>query len=196
MIILASGSLQRKRILKNLGVPFRAISSAITESHDGLKKPHAVARHIALKKAKAIAKKHPDSWVMGIDTLVVLPDGKICGKPKDKKQARSVLKQYSAKYCDVYSGIAMVHQKLNKKFVQHEKTRIHFRAFSLKEISKYLKLNKWQGSSGSMTIEGEGGRWVKHLEGNYWNVVGLPIKALKKILLAGGEPLCYHFRGL
>jgi len=181
-LILASGSPQRKRILKDLGVDFKVIAPNIDEHHSGLKRPHAISKRIALRKAMAIAKKHKEAWVIACDTIVVLPNGRIAGKPKNRAEAKKTLMTYSDAYCDVYSGIALVNLKLNKKFVQYEKTRLHFHNFTENEADNYLDLNHWQGSSGSMTIEGPGGKLIKKRVGEYWNVVGLPVEILKKWL--------------
>jgi len=182
-IILASQSPQRKEILKNLGIFFRAIPADIDEHHDGLKTPFAIAKSIAQRKAEKIAKKHPDNWIIGCDTIVVLKNGKIVLKPKDRAEAKAILKAYSDSYCDVYSGLCLMSQKLNKKFVQHEKTRIHFRHISNSEIEAYLETGEWVGRSGALTIE-ERGDWVKKIEGDYWNIVGLPVNLLKEMLSA------------
>lgn len=182
-LILASGSPQRKKILSALGVAFTAIPSDISESHDGLRRPHAVARHIALKKARHIARKNPENWVLGVDTLVVLKNGRISGKPKNIAEAKTILKSYSNAHGDVISGVALMHYGKKKIFVGHEKTRVYFREFSKREMNEYLKNEpRWRASSGAMTIEGVGGRWVRRMEGDYWNVVGLPVKTLKSML--------------
>ena len=179
-LILASGSPQRKRILKMLGIPFRAIPSDIDEHHDGLTRPHAVAKSIALRKALAVAAAHPRDWVLGVDTLVVLASGKICGKPKNRAEAKKVILSYSGRHCDVYSGIALVNLSQKKQWVDLEKSRLIFHKFQPSVAEAYLDLNTWQGSSGSMTIEGAGEKLIKKRVGEYWNIVGLPVRILKK----------------
>src|SRR3989338_5098158 len=181
-VFLASGSPQRKRILTMLGLPFRAIPSNVPETTN-LKNPSAIAKHLAFKKADAVAAKFPNAWVLGVDTLVVLPNGKISGKPKSKADAKRILKTYSGKWCDVISGMALVNRSLKKKLVQAERARLYFRNFTEKDIDAYLaSTSRWKNSSGAMTIEGVDGQWVKRLVGDYWNVVGLPIVTLKKML--------------
>ncbi len=182
-LILASGSAQRKRILKQLGIRFRAIPSRVDENPGRLRSPVAIAKHLALKKARAVARRHPNSWVLGVDTLVVLRNGKISGKPKNKAEAKAVLKTYRGAHCDVISGIALVNCSLKKEQVMAERTRLYFRNFTEKDIDAYLaSTSRWRNSSGAMTIEGVGERWVKRLDGDYWNVVGLPVVTLKKML--------------
>lgn len=182
MLILASGSPQRKRILNNLGIAHKAIPSHVEETHDGLKRPHAIAKHLALKKAREVSSQFPSEWVLGVDTLVVLPNGEISGKPESRAQAQKTIQAYRGRYCSVYSGIALINRELNKKFVQYEKTVLLFHNFPDETIEHYLDQNDWQGSSGSMTIEGEGGKLIKRVKGEYWNVVGLPINTLKKLM--------------
>ena len=186
--ILASSSPQRKQILQKLGVDFKVVPSNIDEHHNGLKRPHAIAQYLAFQKAETVAKKYPNEWVLGCDTLVVLSNGEIACKPKNRADAKRTIKLYRDSYCDVYSGLALVNRLSNnslaesrtKKFIQHEKTRLYFRNFSNKNIEEYLNSNEWQNRSGSMTIEGKGGKWVKKIEGDYWNVVGLPVGLLKE----------------
>lgn len=181
-IILASKSPQRKRILKNLRIRFKAIPSHIDENSGKLKMPHAIAKKIALDKAISIAKKHPNHWIIGCDTFVVLADKSIALKPKNKAEAKKTLLKYKGSYCNVYSGLALINQSLNKKFVQYAKTKLHFKKFSDKELDLYLESNEWKEKSGSMTIEGKAGSWIERVEGDYWNVVGLPTQLLKEML--------------
>ena len=181
-LILASKSPQRKRILKDMGIRFKAVPSHVDEHHSGLKKPNAIAKTIALRKAEEVANKYPNEWVLGCDTFVLLSNGKIAVKPRNKADARKTIELYKNSYCDVYSGLALINKSLDKKFVQYDKTRLKFRNFSDEEIEQYLCSNEWKGRSGSMTIEGKGGKLVKKIEGDYWNVVGLPVELLKQFL--------------
>ncbi|MFC1729810.1 Maf family protein [candidate division KSB1 bacterium] len=181
-LILASKSPQRKKILQDMGISFKVVPSHIEETAEGLKKPHAIAKRIALRKAEAIAKKHPDQWVLGCDTFVICSNKTLSTKPKDREDARQTIELYRNSYCDVYSGLALINKKLNKKFVQFDKTRLKFKNFSDEDIEQYLCSGEWKGRSGSMTIEGRGGKWVKKIKGDYWNVVGLPVELLKKFL--------------
>lgn len=186
-IILASQSPQRKNILKKLGINFKAIPAHIDEHHSGYKKPHAIVKSIALRKAKSIAKKHPNSWVIGCDTIVILSNGKISVKPKHRADAKKTIKLYQNSHCDVYSGLAFVNKSLGKEIIDYEKTRLVFSNFTDEQIEEYLDSGDWKGRSGSMTIErvesGRGGKWIDKVEGCYWNVVGLPVDLLKKFIL-------------
>ena len=184
-LILASQSPQRKEILKKLKIDFMSVPADIDEHHSGFKKNHAIVKSIALRKAQAIAEKYSDKWVLGCDTLVVLKGGHIAEKPKDRADAKRTIKAYRNSYCDVYSGLALINltARGRNKFVGHEKTRLFFSDFTDRQIEEYLDSGEWRDRSGSMTIEGRGGEWIKRIEGCYWNVVGLPVNLLKKFLI-------------
>lgn len=186
-LILASRSPQRKAILKKMGISFKAIPSHIDEHHSGLKRPHAIVKKIALRKAKEISKKHPNEWVLGCDTIVILSNGKIAVKPLHRADAKQTISLYRNSHCDVYSGLALVHRNKKKKIVGYDKTRLHFRDFTAKDMDEYLDSGQWRDRSGSMTIEGRGGKWVTKVEGSYLNVVGLPVELLKKFLQDTGH---------
>ncbi len=182
MLILASKSPQRKKILKDIGAKFKIVPSYIDEQAGRLKKPHAIAKYIALQKALEVSKKYPKDWVIGCDTFVILSDGSLSIKPKNRADAKRTINLYRNSHCDVYSGLVLINKSLKKRFIGYEKTRLHFRDFSEADIEEYLNSKEWVGRSGSMTIEGKGGKWVKKMKGCYWNVVGLPVELLKQFL--------------
>jgi len=181
-MILASKSPQRKKILKDMGIKFKIVPSHIDENPGKLKKPHAIAKYIALQKALEVSKTHPNDWIIGCDTFVILSDGSLSIKPKDRADAKRTINLYRNSHCDVYSGLALINKSLKKQLIGFEKTRLHFLDFSNADIEEYLDSGEWKNRSGSMTVEGRGGKWVKKIKGCYWNVVGLPVKLLKKFL--------------
>ena len=168
-----------------MGIRFKAVPSHIDEHSDGLTRPHAIAKSIALRKAEVIAKKYPNKWVLGCDTFVILSNGEFSVKPKNRDDARKTINLYRNSYCDVYSGLALVNLSLEKQLVGFEKTRLIFRNFTDKEREEYLDSGEWKNRSGSMTIEGRGGKWIKKVKGDFWNVVGLPVELLKEFLQKG-----------
>lgn len=180
-LILASSSPQRKKILKAMGLSFSVVPANIDEHHSGFKRPHAIAKSIAARKAQKVSRKHPDDWVIGCDTIVVLKGGRIAVKPAGRTDARRTLKAYQNSYCDVYSGLCLIQRQSGRRFLGFERTRIHFNDFSTKSLEAYLDTGEWKGRSGAMTIEGKG-HWTRYMEGEYWNVVGLPVDLLKKYL--------------
>ena len=164
-----------------MGLSFRVIPADIDEHHDGLSRPHAIARSIALRKAREVAKRHPYDWIIACDTLVYLSDGKISLKPRNRAEARKILKSYQACHCDVYSGLTLMHHHKKITVNGFERTRIHFKDFSDVELKQYLEGGEWVGRSGAMTIESRLD-WIERLDGDYWNVVGMPIDLLRKQL--------------
>lgn len=181
-LILASKSPQRKKILEELNLEFEVIPAHVDEHHDGHEDPGLIVKSIALRKAQAVAKERPDAWIIGCDTIVVSSDGKICLKPENREDARDTLSRFSDSYCDVYSGLALINKSEEKELVGFEVTRLFFREVTDIEITNYLELDEWKESSGAMTIEGTAGEWITRTEGDYWNVVGLPVELLKEFL--------------
>ena len=180
-LILASQSWQRKKILEKLGLKFKVLPAHIDEHHSGLKKPHAIVKSIAKRKADAVSQKHPKSLVIAADTIVILSNGKLSLKPKNIMEAKQIIKTYQGKHCDVYTGLAIKHPEKKTPDLIYEKSSIHFKSFSDEAIDKYLKGTSWKGSSGALTLE-EVGEWVKHVKGDYSNILGLPIHSLKFLL--------------
>lgn len=180
--ILASGSPQRKWILEQLGLKFTIDPPDIDESLHKVpfKKPHAIVKHLALAKAQTIAKNHPHTSILSSDTLVVSSKGEILEKPRNKAEAKQMLESYNGSYCDVYSGLAWIPAKRTQPFVDYEKTRLHFKALPEKVLDDYLADGEWKYCSGGVKIE-KIGDWIKKREGDYWNVVGLPVNLLRKI---------------
>lgn len=178
--ILASRSPQRKAILKAVGVPFRVFAAHTEERHDGLTRPHAIVKRLAQKKAWAASANHPEPWVIGCDTIVVLSDGSVALKPKNRSEATRMIQNYSDSFCDVYSGLCILNRNKGAMKLGYEKTRIHFRKLKVKEIEAYLESGDWKDRSGAMTIEGSG-HWMRKMEGSYWNVVGFPLNLFKRL---------------
>lgn len=161
------------------------IPSHVDEDHNGLTKTDEIVSHLSYKKAYEIAKKNPGEWVIGSDTLVLLSNGKISEKPKDRAEAKETILTYSGSHCDVYSGLTLLKITDGKElnYTDYEKTRIHFDKLTDDQIEEYLDSEEWQNRSGSMTIEGRGGKWINNIDGCYWNVVGLPVNLLKEFIL-------------
>ena len=179
--VLASQSFQRKKILEKMGLSFEVIPAHIDEHHAGFSRPHAIVKSIAFRKAEALSQKYPDCWIIAADTIVILPDGTIALKPKNKAEAKKVIQTYRNNHCDVYSGLALVNQKKNVHLKGCEKSTIWFGDFSDEQIDDYLRVGEWRRSSGSLTIE-EVGDWVKRIEGDYATILGLPVNLLKRFL--------------
>ncbi|MTD42781.1 septum formation protein Maf [Conexibacter sp. W3-3-2] len=177
MLVLASGSPQRRTILSRLGVAFDVRPADVEELAAG--EPHAVARENALLKARtvaaALAPPEADALVLGVDTLVAL-DGVIYGKPADEEHARATLRALSGATHDVVSGLALVQGDVVEAATAV--TRVTFRRLDPATIDWYLALGEWRGRAGGYAIQEAGGALVRSIEGDYQNVVGLPVSLL------------------
>ncbi len=179
-LILASKSPQRKKILKMLKINFEIIPSNEPEIIDQNLSPEKVAESLALQKAKAIAKKNPNKYILGIDTLVVSKTGIILGKPKSKKEALKMILEKSENKETIISGIALI--KNEKIIVQNEKTIVCFGKISNNNANWLLEQNEWQGRSGGFSVEGRSSIFISGIEGCFWNVVGLPVFRFFKLI--------------
>ena len=127
---------------------------------------------LARGKAREIAKEHPDSLVIGADTLVYL-DGKPMGKPTDKEDAAKMLRELSGREHQVYTGVAVIHGDVEK--VDFEKTDVEFRILSDEEIQWYIGTGEPMDKAGSYGIQGQGAVFIPGIKGDYFNVMGLPL---------------------
>lgn len=182
-IILASSSPRRKKLLKTIYRSFRVIPSRFDESKLKAKSPEGFAVKAAIAKAEDVALKRKNALVIGADTIVVLGKN-ILGKPKNRKDAVRMLKSLSGRIHKVITGIAVVDSKTLKTFADYVVTKVKFKKMSDKRIFDYVRSGKpldKAGAYGIQEIEKEFGIEIK---GDYNNVVGLPLKMLKKLLCA------------
>ena len=150
----------------------------ITRSHIS---PQNEVLALALGKAQSLVSRFPGCLILGCDTLVVLGDKKM-GKPKDEKDALRMLRELSGKTHQVFTGMYLLDSQLGKHWEAVEETKVKMRAFSEKEAKAYVATGEPLDKAGAYGIQGEGGRLVEFIEGEFYNVVGLPIKRLAKIL--------------
>jgi septum formation protein len=174
-LILASGSPQRRAILEQLGVEFRVEVPEVEELAQG--DPRGVVRENALRKARAIAA--PKERVLGSDTAVVL-DGRILGKPRDEGEAEIFLRRLSGRTHEVMSGIAL-REPDGQERSDVAVTRVRFRRLEKPDLDRYLAIREWEGRAGAYAIQGRGAALVEEIEGDYFNVVGLPVAALLRL---------------
>jgi septum formation protein len=172
-LILASGSPQRSAILEQLGVDFRVEVPEVDEVVDG--DPHEVVRENALLKARAVG----GDTVLGADTAVVL-DGRIFGKPADRPAAERFLIALSGRSHQVMTGIAVVDRGEERSDVAV--TQVRFRELGPAELDWYLSTGEWRERAGGYAIQGRGAALVEAIEGDYLNVVGLPVAALLRLM--------------
>jgi septum formation protein len=179
-VILASRSPQRKAILEQLGVEFRVEAPDVEELSSG--EPRRLVLENALRKARAVSGER----VLGVDTAVVL-DGRAFGKPRDAEEAETFLRRLSGRWHEVMSGIAL-RESSGAERSDVAVTRVHFRQLEQAQLEWYLATEEWRGRAGGYAIQGRGAALVCEIEGDYTNVVGLPVPLLLRLApdLAGG----------
>jgi septum formation protein len=176
-LVLASGSPQRRAILGDLGLDFDVRASDVAEEDEGA--PRVVASENALRKALAVAGAagaDAGELVIGCDTLVATDGRQIWGKPADAAAARATLRHLSGRTHEVVSGLALV--RSGDVRAATEVTKVTFRKLDDREIDWYVATGEWNGRAGGYAIQGRGAVLIKRIEGDYLNVVGLPVAAL------------------
>lgn len=180
-IILASSSPRRQEMLRNLGLKFIIDPSGADESvGDGLK-PDAIVEMLAERKAADVASRYPEGVVIGSDTIVVL-EGKVLGKPNDEKDAFSMLSSLQGTTHSVFSGLAIIDISSGKKKIGHVETKVKMRPISSDEILRYIASKEPMDKAGSYAIQGLGSIFVEGIVGDYFSVVGLPVRLMAEYL--------------
>lgn len=180
-IILASASPRRKEILGNTNVKFTVIKSEIDEVILDNEKPQQVVMRLAFEKCLDIASKHEEDLVIGADTIVVLDD-EILGKPKDEKEAYRMIKSLSNRTHQVITGISLINLQSNTKIIDCVVSNVKFKDLSEEDIRDYLQTNESLDKAGAYGIQGYGALLVEEIQGDYFNIVGLPISKLSDLL--------------
>jgi septum formation protein len=177
-IILASASPRRAEILRDAGISFSVLSSAVDETPYPNENPSELVQRLANAKAELVAARAVGhAIVVAADTVVVL-DGHILGKPRSREEARHMLEQLSGRTHSVLTGVSLVRlpDAERRQFV--ETTLVHFALISADEISRYLTSEEPNDKAGAYGIQGRAGRYIPRIEGCYFNVVGLPLSRL------------------
>jgi len=182
-LVLASSSPQRRALLERLGVPFTVRAPQTNELRRG--DPGTLARENALRKARAALAPGADEVVLGCDT-VVAHGGVIYGKPADERQARGTLQALSGAEHEVISGLALLfgegrsreHSAIARTSTAVARTVVTFRELGGELLEWYLSTGEWRGRAGGYAIQGAGAALVRSVQGDYENVVGLPLASL------------------
>ena len=172
MLVLASRSPQRRRILEQLGVEFRIEPADVEEVTEG--DPRDVVIENALRKARAV----DGDLVLGADTEVYL-DGRVYGKAGNEEDAEAYLRSLSGRTHEVWGGLALVDAAGER--TAHAVTKVTFAALSDEMIAWYLETGEWRERAGAYAIQGRGSALVDSVEGDFWNVVGLPVAELRRL---------------
>ena len=173
MIILASSSPRRSKLLKDAGLTFKVVSSDVDEIYNENLEPKDIAMYLAELKAGHIAKDYPNDIVLGADTIVVY-QGEILGKPQDENDAMRMLSMLSNQCHDVYTGVSLIKGKHIESFVSQ--TKVCMKPLSKLEIESYIKTGEPMDKAGAYGIQGGGGALVEKYEGDFFTIMGLPLK--------------------
>ncbi|MBU3955662.1 septum formation protein Maf [bacterium] len=180
-IILASKSPRRAELLKKAGIEFTIETGEYKEEMDLNLPPEKLAETLAFKKAEEISAKHPEAIVIGADTIVVT-EGEVLGQPPDADSSRRMLEKLSGRPHRVITGFALVCGETLVREVKSVTTKVYFRDLTADEIDAYIKSGEPMGKAGSYAIQGGGASFVEKIEGDYYNVVGLPVGELLGVL--------------
>src|SRR3981081_1723562 len=205
MIVLASASPRRQELLRSAGIPFTVQPAEIDETPHHGESPRSCAERLAREKALYISKKRPGEWVLGADTIVVV-DEAVLGKPRDKNDAGRMLRLLSGRTHRVITGVCLVGKEVASgqwsvasdaarlktgdrepktcvEDTRSETTLVAMRDLSDAEILEYVATGEPMDKAGAYAIQGIASRWIPHVEGDYGNVVGLPVALVYRMLM-------------
>jgi septum formation protein len=182
-IILASASPRRADLLRAAAIPFTVDVANISEELRPGEQPREHAERLAQEKAEVVAKRNPGRLVLGADTIVVVDD-EILGKPRDQADASRMLRTLSGRAHEVITGVcvALLETGNRKLETGSERTTVYFAPLSDPEIEAYIATAEPIDKAGAYAVQGIASRWVSKIEGDYANVVGLPVALLWKML--------------
>ena len=184
-LILASNSPRRSHLLAQAGLNFSVIPSDVDEQKLAMSDPDEYVRALAESKARDISEKHPDSWIIGADTIVLI-EQQILGKPDSEDAARKMLRRLSGKTHQVYTGYCICCKREKRLFSDVVKTDVYFKELSDREIEWYIQTGEPFDKAGGYGIQGIGAFLVERISGSYTNVVGLPVCEVISFLIKEG----------
>jgi septum formation protein len=181
-LILGSRSPRRAEILRAAGWPFEAVAADVDESLRKDEDAVSYVKRLALTKAQTVAAKLTEGQVLGADTTVVV-DGELLGQPLDDDDARRMLRLLSGKWHEVLTGIALLRAGAKAQaLVDHETTRVRFAEMSDHEIDWYVSTGEARGKAGAYGIQGPAALFVEEIAGDYFNIVGLPVRLVYELV--------------
>ena len=200
-MILASESPRRRELLAAVGVPFLVVPSGVDENPRPGESPSRFVRRAALDKGEAVAERYPSSFVLSADTIVVA-DGRILGKPRDRAEARRMLSRLAGREHRVYTGVCLLCRERGFRNLGTEVTRVRFRPLSAAEVAAYARTGECDDKAGAYAAQGAGMLLIDRVVGSFSNVVGLPMTRVVAMLararlirVTRGGPAWYAFAG-
>ncbi|HCM43341.1 MAG: septum formation protein Maf [Candidatus Kaiserbacteria bacterium GW2011_GWC2_49_12] len=173
-IILASASPWRKELLKRAGISFLVEVSGYDEDMRKRISPKTLARNLALEKARAVAVRHSNALIVAADTLAIFR-GRVIGKPTNLSEAKKILGQLSGNCHSLITGFAIVDTGTGKIVTRAMETKVWFRKLSRREIDRYVKTREPLTVAGGYAIQGGGSSFANRIDGDFYNIVGLPL---------------------
>lgn len=180
-MILASASPRRHELIKLVVDEVQIITKEVEEVIDPKDSPQKNVQTLARQKAMAVADDYENELVIGADTVVCL-DGHIMGKPKSVEEAKEMLRKLSGKTHDVCTGVALIQKSKGIDHTFVEITNVTMKALSEAEIEYYVATKEPMDKAGSYGIQGKGALYISHIDGDYYNVMGLPVHKLYETL--------------
>ena len=179
-LVLASASPRRAENLRAVGWPFETQAAGVDETRLGGETPEEFVRRLAREKAEAVARTRLFGLVLGADTTVVV-DGEILEKPRDAEDARRMLRLLSERWHEVLTGVALVRAESGRAVVGVERTRVLFAATTDEEIAWHVETGEVLDKAGAYAVQGRAALFIRRIEGDYWNVVGLPVRLVYEL---------------
>ena len=180
-LALASSSPRRKQLLEEIGLKFDIVPADIDEDIKEGESPEEHTLRLAEKKAKTVAQKVKNGWIIGADTIVFI-DNRILGKPSDIHEAREMLLLLSGRHHKVATAFCFFNSATGENINRVAESMVKIKNLTNKEIEDYLKTGEPLGKAGAYAVQGIGGFMVEKIEGSYTNVVGLPMEEFQKVL--------------
>jgi septum formation protein len=179
--ILASQSPRRQDLLERMGLPFVVIPSHVEEMVPENLEPAGIVEELARQKVEPVSQQYPDALTLAADTIVVL-DGDILGKPADAAEAQRLLRRLSGQTHTVFTGLALAHPATGRLTRTHEATDVTFGDLSDEEIAAYVATGSPLDKAGAYGIQDFGAVFVARIDGDFYNVMGLPLHRFYQLL--------------
>ncbi len=181
MLILASNSARRIKLLTDIGLKFKTVVNDVDESVEKNLKPHEIVEILSERKALAALENNPEDTIISADTLVYF-EGEVLGKPANEEEAAEMLRKLSSNKHFVYTGVTIANK--NKKVTFYSVSEVFMKELNEIQIYEYIKTNEPMDKAGAYAIQGEGKNLIEKYTGDFFTIVGLPLKELQKHLKA------------
>ena len=184
MLVLASASPRRRELLRNAGISFKVQVADVDETPLPGESPRACAERLAREKASTVFRQRPQDFVLGADTIVIVDD-QILGKPRDGEDAARMLRMLSGRMHVVISGVCLAgpsFEDVQFEDIQSESTNVTMESLTDDDIRAYVATGEPMDKAGAYAIQGMASRWISRIEGDYGNVVGLPVALVYAML--------------